>query len=363
MNATITIRAVAAFALAVALTACGDASVTPPTTPEPDPLLEGLALMGLSAAHVVDGGTFFLVEGDIRVEKADLEQLLSTPVIAPPQFQWRQGLVGYAHQNVRVNLSHIAGYPDWAKAAREAMTHWNGVPGTTLRFVEDSYTPHTNVYTYNSQTGTDRCGGGSTTVACAKLPTSGGYPGSFVYINLGASPITYSGKVFNMVHEFGHTIAYRHTNTSGCGASSGATHIPGTPTSSDPGSVMTGCTGGSTWYGFSFYDQVAQRKLYGAVGPAPTGSVENGHPKVTWTAVPGATEYKVMMEFDTGMGYAVYSLEATTTTNSAVLTTWNASAAAPCSWVPGESRFKVTANFPGGPESAMSWDAACFVLE
>lgn len=356
------------------LTACSD---EPTATPREDPLFQAVVSMGFAPEAIRDMGTYFAVEGDINIAKSGLRASAASQPSQPgvaaapsgPRYQWRTPNIvsSTTAPQIRVNLNNISGYPDWANATRDAMTQWNAVPGAALRFVESSSSPHITVYTYNSNT-SSKCTGGSSTLACASWPSNGN-PGPTIHINLGASfTPTYSGKVYNMAHELGHTIGYRHSNmtvSTACGGAeptNGATQIPGTPTT-ETGSVMNGCTANLTWNGFSFYDQVAHRKLYGARGPTPTGSIENGHPKLTWDAVNGATQYAVYVYFDTGMGSTETAQQGTTTSTSMTMTHLNATSVVTCWGSPGEFAFHVTANFPGGPESAFSWPPVCFNLQ
>lgn len=364
------LHAVAAvMASTAALAACADE----PTAAETgqDPLFQAVVDMGFAPEAILDRGDHFVAEGDILISKSGLRTAPAsqTALASPPSgplFQWRTSNIVSAStaQQVRVNLNNLGSVPDWANATREAMAHWNAIPGSALRFVESSSSPHITVYTYHSSTSSP-CSGGSGTVACASWPSNGN-PGPTIYINRGSSfTPTYSGKIYNMAHELGHTIGFRHSNmtiSTSCGsaeATNGATQIPGTP-ATETGSVMNGCTANYLWNGFSFYDQVAFRELYGAQGPTPTGSIENGHPKLTWNAVAGATEYAVYVVFDTGFGSSSTAQQGTTTDTSMTLTNVNATSVVTCWGGPGEYQFHVTANFPGGPESALSWPAVCF---
>jgi hypothetical protein len=360
-------KAVRFFAagLLIVAAACDRTPVTS-STHTPDPLLQALPRLGLSPAGAVDGGTFYLVEGDIVVEKERLRALLAAEEGVPgPLFQYQKGLVTTT-RTVRVSLANLGAQTSWATALREAMTLWNAVPGNGIQFVESTSSPHIVAGTYNPVGGTDRCAGGTTPIACVPALPSGGGPATNIWINLAYSydpTPPYSVRLFNMVHELGHTIGIMHTNaySTSCPTSntSGYSFIPGTQTV-DAGSVMNGCTSANYWNGFSFYDQVAVRALYPAPGPTPTGTVVNGYPSLSWAAVPGATEYKVYYSSWLGIGDASpRTLVATTTGTSAYIQTFATSAAQPC--YPPTAYYEVRANFPGGPEGGLSIPA-CFAL-
>ncbi len=77
-----------------------------------------------------------------------------------------------------------------------------------------------------------------------------------------------SQKTYNLVHELGHCIGFRHTNWYSLGEGSGsvgANQIPGSPTS-DSNSVMNGGTALNSWKGFSNWDIFSVKYLYSDVG-------------------------------------------------------------------------------------------------
>ncbi|MGV3767177.1 MAG: matrixin family metalloprotease [Chitinophagaceae bacterium] len=147
----------------------------------------------------------------------------------------------------------------WYFPARDAMQHWAQVTNCRANFylVTDLNTSDTRVIPDNGMLS-------SNTIAAAEIPQNGN-PGTIIYINTdfystwpGSSvPVNSQGsnRLYNMVHEIGHTLGLEHTNQSG------AVQVPGTP-SSDAGSVMNGGTALNTWNGLSANDQVAVRFLF-----------------------------------------------------------------------------------------------------
>lgn len=327
--------------------------------------------MGFAPQSIVDRGAYFVAEGDIIIRKSSLRP--GAPPVpgqampsSQPHYQFRTpGIINrQTITQVRVDLSGVARDPNWARAVRDAMARWSAIPGSALTFVESTTAPHLTVSLYYPEI-EDKCGVGA--YACAEFP-SGGNPGRWMYINAGNLLLSYSTYLLVATHELGHTVGLRHTNMkvgTPCGGpenTDGATQIPGTPLT-DSVSVMNGCPSSLAWSGFSFYDRVAYRTLYPARGPAAVGSIDNGHPRISWTALAGATRYAVYLLYDTGMGTTTIVHQGTTTGTSLTLTDANARAVVPCYGSPGEFQFYVTANYPGGPESPLGPTPTCFDLQ
>jgi len=292
-----------------------------------DPLVERLTQMGFRRDMIQDQGAHFLVEGDIVFAKSDLRAQSPRPAapMSPgdgPRRQWSTTYTvsgGIKHRQVRVYLSSTLrnSYPAWATATREAMTHWNSVPGFNLRFVEVTSSSATDI-TVSTYSNTN-----SATIASASAPNSNGQPGPTVSINVGfrfgygtnGQP-TQSSRVYNMVHEFGHTIGLRHSNWQGLGESNtlGANLVNHTP-ETDAYSVMNGGTANNDWYGFSAYDRVAARVLYTGYHTQDGGISPDSRPLLTWQAVPEATHYVVVQHISSFPFESSYSLGTTTDTS------------------------------------------------
>ena len=286
-------RIAAFLLLAGALAACSDV----PTGVAPESinttLARQVAALGFRADMIEDHGDFVLVEGDIYLSKAQLRgvPLVNADDPLRPSFQYRTtNLVTSANvRDIVVDVSGLASQPGWQTAARAALGHWSGT-GSNVQMVEGSPADISVATTCTS----------SNVAAFASFPASGN-AGPTIYVNTCfAYATTYAQQVHNMVHEFGHTLGFRHSNYTQQGESAGvegAVHIFGTPTSgNDPGSVMNGGTALNAWAGFSAADLTAVRSIYPLPGPTSlTVTNSGGHPLISWTAAAGATSYTIQL--------------------------------------------------------------------
>jgi hypothetical protein len=170
-----------------------------------------------------------------------------------PSFQWRTTNLVNAQgiDPIKVDVSDLNS--SWEAAARAAMAEWNNL-SSEITFIEGSPADITLI------------SGGTPPCAVASWPDGSGGTGPTINVDetnqtCGATAGT---RLRIMVHEFGHTIGFRHTNWVGLGETAspeGAIQIPATP-ATDGASVMNGNTGGLEYSGFSSYDVIALHKIY-----------------------------------------------------------------------------------------------------
>ncbi|AYA38584.1 protease [Hymenobacter oligotrophus] len=221
--------------------------------------------MGLTAtgAQKVDGG--YLVEGDIFLTDADLQHPTAPQLLR----------VGNAEQYRTTNL--VKGLPRTITVSISSQ-----LPSTYVAGLDEA------IRRYNAENLTlkfARVSGGAdiaivrgtgSYLASAGFPTSAGDPHNSVKVNsraIGNNPaVGYLATI--LAHEIGHCIGFRHTDymdrSYSCGGSTanegastvGAIHIPGTPTTADPGSFMLACIGSGQNRNFNNNDKTALNYLY-----------------------------------------------------------------------------------------------------
>lgn len=159
------------------------------------------------------------------------------------------------------NIPETSTYMNWRYATESAIFEYNRVRNLRLKFqIVTSESYDLLITAENPPTGPLP----SNVIASGEWP-SGGNPGNKIYINpsfSSQSSITESGKKYNMAHEIGHNIGFRHTNYISTGEStSGATNVAGTG-DYDPSSVMNGGTALNSWTAFTYLDLLAFRTIY-----------------------------------------------------------------------------------------------------
>jgi|GEM_PF-1411775 len=308
-------RLVIPAALLAAVAACAD-QPSGPSGPD-ETLTAGdraaLNALGLSAQGASDHGSYFVVEGDIEVNKADLRAGRLAPAVDPhavfhgaaraganlpgrripapgpggPRLQAYTNTLASASRvrNIRVDLSALAGQPAWLAAARAALSHWTGIVGSAVTMVEGGPADITVVIQNLNDT---------RVIARASWPSdaTGGGPGPILRINSQNLGISDSWKENTMTHELGHTIGLRHTDWQANGETAGtlgANFVQGT-SSNDPNSVMQAVV--HNWTGFTAFDQRAAITLYGDTTQLSISYTASG-PLVSWAAIPGAVSYNL----------------------------------------------------------------------
>jgi len=209
----------------------------------------------------------FLIEGDIAMTRAELEQLKE---------EMNGDLRQYRTYNL-VNAPRVIDVVGWVgpnftltpkmkQGLQWAVNNYNNLnTGLTfkLTFVS-SVVPYGDIVVYKTTNG--RTGGR------AGFP-SGGNPYKWVQIFDGMENLSVNAIEHVMTHEIGHCLGLRHSdyNTrASCGQNhnegagvEGAVHIPGTAgAGADLNSVMQACFSSSVNGEFSAYDKIALEYLY-----------------------------------------------------------------------------------------------------
>lgn len=238
---------------------------------------EALKNLGYSTDSVSEFNDYYIVENDILIKKALLQQTRDGKSdVKVSQYNGNWLVSNYSDHNLNILVTQsIWSNSVWYSGLHNAVAYWNSLPNSNIKLhlITSSY--HTNervditVHSDNGQLS-------SNVAADAPLPYTDGKPGSFIRVNTDfKDPNTndfYSSQAtWNMIHEIGHCLGFQHTNWYYRNEWSlvnyyGANHVPNTPvyTSSDPNSVMNGGTALSSCYSgcFSSFDQTAVNYLY-----------------------------------------------------------------------------------------------------
>lgn len=156
------------------------------------------------------------------------------------------------------------GPDNWEAEITEAMNIWTNVNQSNLRFVRTFDTNVADIFIFSDAfdfaTGPGFLPNGQ--IASGEFPFFGS-AGPEININLDYESnrtVTSSQKLNNMVHEFGHTIGFRHTNWLERGESR-AFQVFGTP-QVDRNSVMNGGTANNSFRGLTRNDRRAIQTFY-----------------------------------------------------------------------------------------------------
>lgn len=149
----------------------------------------------------------------------------------------------------------------WATAISQACSAWNGLnlivnlgPVSANDYLTNHYGAIT-VFMYNIPNA----------YADAPSPYSDGRPGHRIRIDTDSPTLTASQKKLIIAHELGHTLGFKHTDTSEGYALNSSTHscISSTCNSADVNSIMRpGVAPVPSWAGFSFCDDNVFKCIY-----------------------------------------------------------------------------------------------------
>lgn len=211
-----------------------------------------ISKLGFDTIGVEITDSHYIVEGDILINKEDLRKGTQTKQAYHPNGVIRQDKVVNITIKIDSNIEGTDTGLEWRRAIYRAVTELQSLKGSAVNFSFVSegdadilirkYYDNKNTYI----------------VAHGEFPLNGN-PGKLIEINYSLPKnLSFSEKVYTMVHEIGHNLGLRHTNWNSIQETS-ANHIPGTP-NSDSKSVMNNGVG--EWSGFSNYDKIAICYLY-----------------------------------------------------------------------------------------------------
>lgn len=225
--------------------------------------LQKIANLGFGTENVQRIEEGYLVEGDIVLSEANLNEAPSSPRlrIAEVEQYHTFNLVTGAPRNITVSASGSINTAV-SNAINAAIGRYNA-QNLGLTFTRVTSGGDINIKIVN----------GGNYIASAGFP-SGGDPYGTVKFNRQYQNFSSGFLTTVIAHEMGHCIGFRHTDymnrSYSCGGSGGnegagsigAVHIPGTPTGPDNGSWMLACLSATTDRPFNANDRTALNYLY-----------------------------------------------------------------------------------------------------
>lgn len=221
-----------------------------PAVEQPDEQVESLISYlegkGFERSKIVLNGDNFVIDGDILISRADLEERVAKET-GPSAEHWRGPYIVSNTYNSNIRIYIEPGVPAaWVTAVQGAIANWNAITNTRLgmSIVSSASSADCRIFMGFES---------ANWIARAYLPASSGRPGVSAEINSNYNSLATSQKLFAITHELGHTIGFYHTNQNQ------GIFITGTPTT-DANSVMNSFV--LPWAGFTSGDITATRILY-----------------------------------------------------------------------------------------------------
>ncbi len=249
--------------------------------------------LGLDVSTIVDEGDYYLVEGDIALNKENLRGSISSTDSSG--LQLRQGvaasrLLSMANaKNITIKLDSsiptTGRGAEWRDAVVSAIDAWNNIPGCCIKFTLTTGTANVTVKTaYNNTNGA---------IAWTDIP-SNYQTANELFVNTFFNDYDY--KANTIAHEFGHVVGLLHSHETPSSQEADGIVIPGTP-EIDNESIMAYSRVRSLFPGFNYYDIIAILYLYPdlsaftatsniiASNQNVTYSISKYSGPVTWSAV------------------------------------------------------------------------------
>lgn len=164
-------------------------------------------------------GEYIIVEGDIMLKKEKLDLLKKSKgpqktTQATSNIWLTRTAVGSINIYLDPNMA-ISGPDDWGSAYTTAIAAWNSISDCHIQLTNVTSSSNANIIIMSDEDQPEPNKLPDQYVGVGDFPESDAAPGYHIFINLDFnSNVTLSEnqKVYNLVHEIGHTLAFRHTN-------------------------------------------------------------------------------------------------------------------------------------------------------
>lgn len=230
-------------------------------------IIDKIKKLGLRTDMIKDLGDFYLVEGCYHFDKHETDTR-----------QWNSNnLVSNSNiSSVSIFIDGsipTTGVDNWRPAINNAVAAFNGIPNCLVNL--------TVVLSAPADITIQADGGNldNLTIADALLPSNNNV-GNTIRINLDFDNNLTIGELqmrYNMVHEIGHAIGFRHSNWMDLNdnPAPGFNLVFGSP-AADPISVFNGGTANFNWTGFSAWDLFSIQMLHSQRTTVGAGTVAEG---------------------------------------------------------------------------------------